>query len=181
MVKVVEITTEQGIAWIIDSVLDEATLEIIDNFRDSLILNSKRPTVDRRFFADDPASRTFSSLLEEALVASISRDCHVFRYKRFLEYRKKGSSLNPHTDGTKVCDDTNCTSTHTLLLYLSDCQHGGETLLLKHCSWDAPILYPTKPKRGRILLFPHATPHAGAAVESVPKVCLRAEVSLLKI
>lgn len=178
MAKVLEIETDQGAAWVIDSVFDESSLRKIDSFRELLVLNSKRPTVDRRFFADDPETRTVASLIENALSTSISRDFHVFRYQRFLEYRKKGSSLDPHTDGTKVCDDTKRKSTHTLLLYLSDCQQGGETLLLKHCAWDAPVLYVTTPMRGRILIFPHACPHAGNIVESVPKICLRAEVCL---
>jgi hypothetical protein len=180
MAKVVTIETDQGPAWVIDQAISESKLQFIDNFRESLTLDSKRPTVDRRFFADDASTRPFARALEEALSRAIDKKIyvHVFRYQRFLEYRKEGSSLDPHTDGTKVCDDTKRTSTHTLLLYLSDCNEGGETLLLRQCSWDAPILYATKPKRGRILLFPHASPHAGNLVKDVPKICLRAEVSL---
>ena len=32
-----------------------------------------------------------------------------------------------------------------------------------------------KPKRGRLFLFPHGTPHAGRPVVDVPKVLLRGE------
>jgi hypothetical protein len=119
----------------------------------------------------------------------------VFRYQRFLEYARVGSKLDPHTDGTKICDDTQLTSTHTLLLYLTDCQVGGETILMTQCSKELPqpplndnnnnkyanvplVLYATQPRRGRILLFSHLTPHAGAAVVSSPKICLRAEVCI---
>lgn len=209
------ITTKQGIAYVIDSTLDEITLRWIDEFRLSLPLDSKRPTVNRRFFADGPlqgntdlsltvniklhTDRPMANLLEVAIQKVISefqngpRLCHVFRYQRFLEYTQPGSKLDPHTDGTKICDDTHVTSTHTLLLYLTDCECGGETLLMTECTKDMPtksadgdsffnycdpVLYATQPRRGRILLFPHATPHAGAFVESVPKICLRAEVCL---
>lgn len=178
MKTVVRVETAQGPAWVIDQSIQESSLSFIDRFRESLSLDSKRPTVDRRFFADDGDTRPFARILEEALTGAIDEKFHVFRYQRFLEYRKEGSSLNPHTDGTKVCDDTKLTSTHTLLLYLSDCNEGGETLLLRQCSWDAPLLHSTKPCRGRILLFPHTCPHAGNLVKDVPKLCLRAEVSL---
>eukprot|EP00980_Cylindrotheca_fusiformis_P021795 scaffold8633_cov106-Cylindrotheca_fusiformis.AAC.1 len=180
MDSIVTVSTEQGNAWVIDSAISESKLEFIDTFRQSLTLNSKRPTVDRRFFADDPNTRPIAKFLEEALEKAIGKTVHVFRYQRFLEYRKAGSCLDPHTDGTKVCDDTKVTSTHTLLMYLTDCETGGETMLLQQGSWDSPILYSTKPRRGRILLFPHACPHAGNIVADVPKICLRAEVSLDK-
>jgi hypothetical protein len=139
----------------------------------------KRPTVDRRFFADD---RSIATALEEALKRGTKRDSHFFRYQRFLEYTKERSGLDPHTDGTKVCDDTKCVSTHTLSLYLTNCTAGGETLLLKQCSYCLEqkdnLIYATQPKRGRVLLFPHSTSHAGASVVDVPKICLRAEVYL---
>jgi 2OG-Fe(II) oxygenase superfamily len=239
------ISTNQGKAYVIDSSISEETLQWIDNFRCSLTLNSKRPTVDRRFFADGlettllgkqddltalssstshlDSERPMASLLERAIERSICstyksdgcwdhqepdisrrlllQRCHVFRYQRFLEYTKLGSQLDPHTDGNKVCDDTQLTSTHTLLLYLTDCPEGGETLLLTKCAKEATqkieslerdptvvdhndahdsiLVYATIPKRGRILIFPHSTPHAGAKVVSLPKICLRAEVALL--
>lgn len=225
------IDTAQGRAYVIDAAFDEATLNWISNdFRLSLPLDAKRPTVDRRFFADGPChstdllsadsslwlhpDRPVAHILEEAIQHSIGRktratsvtdaeeeedtnqkSCHVFRYQRFLEYIKPGSKLDPHTDGTKICDDTQLTSTHTLLLYLTDCRKGGETLLMTECTKELPpndiyeydkegkandtvVLYATQPRRGRILLFPHATPHAGATVVDVPKICLRAEVCL---
>ena len=95
-----------------------------------------------------------------------------------------------------------------MLLYLTDCSQGGETLLLKECTkeipiprenfpdvdwadhdgdastallWPETVVFATQPKRGRILLFPHAVPHAGASVVTVPKICLRAEVALLPV
>ena len=317
-----QIETPQGDAWVIDNGFDTEMLQCIDRLRCSLKLDSKRPTVDRRFFSDQASNSTFfnknyksdgnprydydstcilanedtnnatsnesftegscspsssnnddkddkeekydhqqrplASRIEHVISRSIHdammayknvSDCtttncdtvdngktssssginlslkkktfaHVLRYQRFLEYNKVGMGLDPHTDGTKVCcDRPNIRSTHTMLLYLCDCKVGGETVLLKssptttkvktttaaskHKSKNAPInhagdgtksknkhylggdddetiLYSCKPKRGRILLFPHATLHAGMPVIDLPKICLRAEVSILR-
>ena len=188
--EVLVIRTEQGNAYVIDSALDEPTLDWIDQFRRSLPLDSKRPTVDRRFFE----SLHMANLLEKPIQDILETSVSVLRYQRFLEYDRLGGHMDPHTDGTKVCDYTRVTSTHTLLLYLTDCQEGGETLLLSNRVKDASpvrasqedgkhrgILFATKPRRGRLLLFPHATLHAGAPVVDAPKICLRAEVSLSQI
>ena len=51
-VDVTEIVTKEGIAYVIDSSINEDILEEIDRIRLSLPLNSKRPTVDRRFYVD---------------------------------------------------------------------------------------------------------------------------------
>ena len=81
----------------------------------------------------------------------------------------------------------NVKSTHTLLLYLTDCKYGGETLILENCCSNIKddnnnnnnnIVSSVRPKRGRIFVFPHTTPHAGAKIQSIPKICLRAEVAL---
>ncbi|KAG7356860.1 2(OG)-Fe(II) oxygenase superfamily protein [Nitzschia inconspicua] len=207
------VSTKQGPAWILDECLSEEALEWIDAFRLSLPLDSKRPTVDRRFFCDDKKTlcdsmsryriitpdveRPIASLLEGTLeqylpVSSTNNDsltCRIFRYQRFIEYTKSGLNLAPHSDGTKICDDTGLASTHTMLLYLTDCEEGGETMLLHsitpsvkggnaHPFSKDNLTFATQPKRGRILLFPHATPHAGASVVSIPKICLRAEVRI---
>jgi hypothetical protein len=231
------IETPQGSAWIIDNVFDDKTLESMDQFRLSLKLDSKRPTVDRRFFADAASTASFfaaqeeedttttttdkerplASRIEDAIARSKmvlqgdddddddndddddkllqssqqlmqqeKKKVHVLRYQRFLEYTKSGSGLDPHTDGTKVCCDhpDMYTSTHTLLLYLTDCERGGETVLLSDCGSSLQqkkkysMLYACAPRRGRLLLFPHATPHAGMPVVDLPKICLRAEVCL---
>ena len=41
------------------------------------------------------------------------------------------------------------------------------------CMYVAPVMV-----RGRVFLFPHVTPHSGAACVSLPKVMLRAEVAI---
>ena len=74
-------------------------------------------------------------------------------------------------------------STHTFILYLSDCTSGGETCLLhslpgRHFKLtpEANMLAEIKPKLGRLLVFPHICPHSGATVTEVPKLLLRGEM-----
>lgn len=54
----------------------------------------------------------------------------VLPWMRFLEYTEPNGSLGPHTDALIRCKETNIWSTHTLLLFCSDCNVGGETTLL---------------------------------------------------
>lgn len=105
----------------------------------------------------------------------------VFPAMRFLHYDTPGSVLPPHVDLTKIDALTQKRSTHTFILYLHDCEHGGETALLQELSPDGPlakheVIAQVKPRRGRLLLFPHACPHEGKEVVSVPKLLLRGEV-----
>ena len=249
---------------ILDKFCDTEWLEnTVERIRLSLLLNSKRPTVDRRFYHD--AENMISGPLENIILSQLLRTglyddvdkliVHCNKYLRILEYNHPGGGLSPHTDGCKVCEESQLSSTHTLLLYLTDCQEGGETILLtedhyryrnnlakgnkkkkKHSYYDdekfasernnenelfpgwlmetnglisinnklvdTPSMYyemtmkrdenthiinindttfggiAIAPKRGRIVLFPHHWPHAGASVLSVPKIMLRAEITI---
>lgn len=176
-------------AWIIDGGLSDDCLKNIQEIRQSLPLDTKRPTVKRRFFtsaAECPTLRDdLQRIVEQAIVQGARRSsdnlsdhiewkAHVFSYMRFLEYEEVGMRLDPHSDGNKICDDTGLKSTHTMLIYLSDCKKGGETILYR----SSEIVEAVKPRLGRILLFPHETLHAGAKTVDIPKTCLRAEVSL---
>ena len=203
---VATVPLDEGNAFILDGLLNDDVLNAIDAFRESLPLDSKRPTVDRRFFADkgpcaflsspsgegpSSADRPIAAILENAmslsLVSSIEAPTsssvpvspkvrvHVFRYMRFLEYSRQNHALDPHTDGTKVCEDTQLESTHTLLLYLTDCREGGATVLRQGRN---TIACAVEPRRGRLLLFPHRCWHEGAPVVDIPKICLRCEVHL---
>jgi 2OG-Fe(II) oxygenase superfamily len=187
-------------AWVIDDSLTDEFLLLVNEFRLSLPLDAKRPTVKRRFFSSAKQCPTIREGLQKAvrfaiasrIVASSSSqeekklpglDCHddnlevhILAYMRFLEYDQVGGCLDPHTDGNKVCEDTGLPSTHTMLLYLSDCHVGGETILLAKDT--RVIVQAVKPRVGRILLFPHPTWHEGAPTVDVPKLCLRAEVAL---
>ena len=102
---------------------------------------------------------------------------------RFLRYPDPGGRLNPHVDLRKVdeASSTGQRSTHTFCLYLATCAAGGETVTLdavrepKDPMSDRFAVGACRPKRGRLFLFPHGTPHAGRPVVDVPKVLLRGE------
>ncbi len=57
-------------------------------------------------------------------------------YMRFLNYIEPGGGLPPHVDLNRV-DSNGIISTHTFILYLSDCSIGGETVLLPSTSQTA--------------------------------------------
>jgi len=101
----------------------------------------------------------------------------VFKHIRFLTYEKPGGVLPPHVDLCRVDDASGVRSTHTFILYLTDCDHGGGTALLESLK-DPQVLAVAQPKRGRAIMFPHSCPHSGLEVSVVPKVLLRGEVIL---
>ena len=101
----------------------------------------------------------------------------VLHHIRFLHYKQQGGRLPPHVDLCRIDDSSGHRSTHTFILYLTDCTAGGGTALLQHLN-DPKVLAVAQPKRGRALIFPHLCPHSGLEVECVPKVLLRGEVIL---
>ena len=99
-------------------------------------------------------------------------------HMRFLIYAEAGGGLPPHVDLSRTRRDGK-TSKCTFLLYLSDCDVGGKTVLLERISpQPCSVLAAVTPKRGRLLLFPHACPHRADEVvaEGLPKLLLRGEV-----
>ncbi len=74
-------------------------------------------------------------------------------------------------------------STRTFLLYLEACGD-GETLLLERegptVEASGAVLARVAPRPGRLLVFPHKCPHAGAPVmqqpHAKPKIVLRGEL-----
>ena len=127
-----------------------------------------------------------------------------FPHMRFLDYNTPGIVLAPHVDlsrnhpfrfiatgddGSILCpnkqnqgeNDSNVLrSTHTFILYLTDCYNGGATRLLRDVSGEGPenTFATVQPRRGRLLLFPHSCPHEGLEVLDVPKILLRGEARL---
>jgi hypothetical protein len=218
---------------VLDNACTAQWLNTVQATRLSLPLDSKRPTVDRRFFCDNSHERIIAGGIEQIVAQGLMKraggdneskqgsfSVHCNRYTRILEYRQVGAGLPPHTDGTKVCEDTGLKSTHTLLLFLSDCAHGGETVIMDgKDGWskyekvvvnkdrvfrhgrnaqtrdgdggssmimdvsdgdEANVSVGVTPRIGRIVLFPHEWPHAGAVCVSLPKIMLRAEVTILQ-
>ena len=135
-------------ALVIDHGCSPRFLEAVQAARLATPLDSKRPTVDRRFLCDPVLARGLEAVVaagvarlrETAAEAGQRVAVHVNKYMRILEYTASGAGLAPHPDGTKVCEDTGVTSTHTLLLFLADVAEGGETVLMEHCTQAEQVL-----------------------------------------
>ena len=132
-----------------------------------------------------PLSR---SLIENSGIQYASSVLRVFPHMRFLNYTSAGTVLPPHIDLCRVnpfCRPSDKQrpehrSTHTFILYLTDCKTGGETSLLEEVTADgsAATLAKVSPRKGRLLIFPHPTPHEGMEVVDVPKILLRGELQI---
>jgi len=114
----------------------------------------------------------------------------VIPYMRFLLYDGPGQSLPPHTDAAKYSIDSSKKSTHTWILFLTgvgDADEdaddadggGGATLFVEDVVSRPPrILAKCSPMRGRLLVFPHAAPHAGEMTSTTNKKILRGELRM---
>ena len=172
-------------SYTIDGILDKDAVKNLMDFWKSLPVapgrfNKTGPCSERRYFCD--AQGIVTSLLHKA-VFSVNKDManvFFFPFMRFLCYFETGTILAPHVDLSRVDVETDQTSTHTFLLYLTDCTHGGATSLLRGLSGEASRekLSVVRPLRGRLLLFPHHCPHEGEAVVDVPKLLIRGEAFL---
>jgi hypothetical protein len=128
---------------------------------------------------------------------------------RFLHYVNSGGSLAAHVDLAKKDVISGLDSTHTFVIYLSDCAEGGETALLDclcvpksrssdgeleedlphHHDFRIPahmlegrkVISAVQPRRGRLLVFQHLCPHLGNVVRDPPKLLLRGELSLRSV
>ena len=128
------------------------------------------------------------SLSSQSTTSSVKPAVRVFPHMRFLNYSIYGTVLPPHIDlvrSNPFGDPLNPKhkSTHTFILYLTDCHFGGATNLLEYVSADGSsgILAKVSPRRGRLLLFPHLCPHEGMEVVDLPKILLRGEVQIDEI
>lgn len=98
-------------------------------------------------------------------------------FMRFLLYAEAGGGLPPHMDLSRT-DVRGRHSRCTFILYLTDCASGGETVLLERLVQPSAVLASVTPRRGRLLVFPHACPHMAAEVvaHGLPKILLRGEM-----
>lgn len=132
-----------------------------------------------RSYVCDASGRIQKALTEAIIHSGLEyTTIRFFPHMRFLHYSIAGTTLNPHVDICRVDPDSGMRSTHTFILYLYDCQEGGETCLLDQLSGPSKVLACVSPRRGRLLLFPHNCPHEGRQVQSLPKLLLRGEVFL---
>lgn len=191
--------TGWNLSFTIDGYLDDEYMSYLTSISELLPIapREKECSSDRAYLCD--IDTTMTAPLEAAInyaVMNIDPEygndkefiVKVFPQMKFLIYREPKGSLAPHVDLSKNCEDfpnySALHSTHTLILYLTDCEIGGNTTLLnsvkKECFGDN-VIRTVQPKRGRLLVFPHLCPHAGAPVESVPKILLRGEVYIQEI
>jgi hypothetical protein len=179
-----------GAAYI-DGAFDEAWLAELDALfaRMPLLAPAKPGGSARANFVDAPGwvcaglAAALAAAAPAAPPGCALRSCReALPHLRFLTYTEAECRLPPHVDLPKHRASDGALSTHTFILYLRDCA-GGETRLLRSAShpWpeeeggDAPLAC-VAPRRGRLLLFPHACPHDGAAVLDPPKLLLRGEM-----
>jgi 2OG-Fe(II) oxygenase superfamily/Ankyrin repeats (many copies) len=173
-------------SYLIDDCLSARSLEILKSLWAALpdATDTKKkdvPCSTRRYFCDAEGH------IQEALVSAMKSffgdddDCQVLPHMRFLCYSEPKTALASHVDLPRTDMRSGLRSTHTMLLYLTDCDEGGATCLLGslHAS-DPTVLARIRPRRARLFLFPHECPHEGEAVVDVPKLLLRGEARLPK-
>lgn len=168
-------------SFVLDGVISEsANASLINLFRalpiDESSRKKKAACATRSYFCDS------LGILVDALECQIqnSLGCsHVFPQMRFLNYDAHGTVLDPHRDLCRVTGDFR--STHSFLLYLTECTIGGETALLNGLSGmkREQVVAKVQPRPSRLLLFPHQCPHEGLEVVQIPKLLVRGEVRIV--
>mmetsp|Transcript_50348 Transcript_50348/g.163143 ORF Transcript_50348/g.163143 Transcript_50348/m.163143 type:complete len:595 (-) Transcript_50348:541-2325(-) len=189
---------------IIDNALSPAGVDALMQLWRALpvALKDKPSPIDRAYYADidgwlcSALDRALASCgllpapVEGAPDAALGSPFGTLPLVRFLHYATAGGSLPAHVDLPRNAE-VGLRTTHTFLLYLTDCEHGGETLMLEAKPGDAKlasaggvapgqraVLARSPPRRGRLLIMPHACPHSAAPAISVPKLLVRGEVLL---
>jgi 2OG-Fe(II) oxygenase superfamily/Ankyrin repeats (many copies) len=178
-------------SFILDEFLASPTIEALIELWKSLPVeeskkNKTSPCSVRSYYCD--AHGWIAEILRASLKNACGRSADdqpenpflaatVYPHMRFLCYSACGAVLAPHVDLSRLDTFTGKRSTHSFLLYLTDCERGGETALIGAVGGDRRdvVLATVKPRRGRLLLFPHRCPHEGLAVEDVPKLLIRGE------
>lgn len=204
-------------AYCIDNAFSQSFLnDLLDIFHSIPIAPSTKPEcASRSYFCDISGNicEEIASVVRQALISifsvhqqqqqqhhhphlqsnSFSPWVKLFPQMRFLHYSVDGSSLDPHVDLSRVdvTSKEEMKSTHTTILYLTDCNHGGGTALLRHLrkvdvssnAYDSQCnraaVATVCPRYGRLLVFPHNCPHEGLPIyASAPKILLRGEISI---
>ncbi|KAA8492457.1 Cortactin-binding protein 2 [Porphyridium purpureum] len=193
-----DLTQKQFMEWLVDPSINHASAGsfVLDGFVPESVLTkidlilSRLPVVapckseslhnERAFYCD--ASGFVSAALVRAIrqaAAFLGMELPVtgvFAQMRFLIYEHAGGGLPAHNDLAKTDPVTKQRSGFTFVLYLSDISKGGETVLLSSVSSSPEVMAMIKPKRGRLLCFPHASPHEARPVIDTPKILLRGEM-----
>lgn len=178
-------------SFIIDNALDDPKIDSLISLWTTLPTEpSKKKNSSlcsiRSYFCD--ALGWLTAALRHAVLRVLNEDVtlqsfplvDVYPHMRFLSYATSGVVLAPHVDLSRTEAISGRTSTHSFLLYLTHCEIGGETALLGAICGEKrhQTIAAIKPRRGRLLLFPHLCPHEGLAVVDAPKLLIRGEVWL---
>ncbi|CAE7735173.1 HYDIN [Symbiodinium pilosum] len=180
-------------SWFLSRSFQEDSLQMLDDLGKSLPVPETemgRRAAERLFFCD--AVGHIKDALTHLLRQAQFEEVHVSPWLRFLRYKRPNIPLVPHVDYEWLpgyisaelpgYGPSDFSTTHTLLLYLTDCCNGGETWLLDgtpdQCPDSPEPLACIPARRGCILLFPHQRLHMGTALKQLPKMMLRADVRL---
>jgi hypothetical protein len=168
-------------SYLIDDAFSDKTIDqLVSLYRliptEAAPRQKKGPCSVRSYFCD--AHGAIQKLLLSVLDSGRWKHASVLPHMRFLCYSEPDTVLAPHVDLCRVDIRSGERSTHSFLLYLTDCKQGGQTTLLSDLSSSSEALARVSPKRGRLLLFKHACPHSGESVVDVPKLLIRGEVLL---
>ena len=155
---------------------NDAFMDAIDALRTEIpvSLASGNMRANRRFLRDANLAKNICERLpSEANVLSVCSDI------RFIEYDEPGGYIQPHVDGTRVCEHTGLQTTHSMLVWLSDVpeDEGGETDFLRDVTDEDSVLYSIRPKKGSVVIFRHDSPHVGRCVGVYPKLLLRGDMT----
>mmetsp|Transcript_39644 Transcript_39644/g.107198 ORF Transcript_39644/g.107198 Transcript_39644/m.107198 type:complete len:213 (-) Transcript_39644:8-646(-) len=180
-------------AWVVDSGVPEGVLDRLDTLRCELpipAMEMNRRVAQRLFFCD--VEGWVKAAIEEAVHGAGLARTRVSPWLRFLQYKTSGARLAAHVDYQWIPGYASAelpgyvgeeeATTHSFLLYLTDCEEGGETLLLDRQGDGREethaVRAAVRPRRGRLLVFPHGCLHAGAPVARLPKAMLRGDLRL---
>jgi hypothetical protein len=124
-------------AFYVDGAFHESFLSWLETLHKRLPVapQEKESCNERSYYCDSlgfiqSAFAQVLSCLGEDVVPKTTRS-EALSYMRFLHYSKPGGFLAPHVDLSRT-DTHGVQSTRTFLLYLTDCEDGGETAILTH-------------------------------------------------
>lgn len=169
--------------------LHETALRRLDDLRCSLPLGAQeggvrmlssgraRGLVAKRYYDESQSTNPWvSEAIREVVQTVDGRRAVVLPKFRFIEY-KEHEGMAAHTDGLIQHPLTQQRSTHTFMLYLTDCATGGETAILDSMKPGAAELVRVAPVRNSIVFFSHVAPHMGCTVSlGQPKIALRGDM-----
>lgn len=153
-----------GVYVVDDAVPSEVVKKLLELYAATPISVSDRSSsddIERRHFIDA------TGVLQIAFSEALAEQVCLAPQAKFLLYRSQHAEMKAHIDLAKSVawlGETHRPSTsHTWILYLSDCpEGGGATVLLEDVSRQPPVeRLSVCPRRNRLFVFPHRTPHAG--------------------